>query len=399
MDVDPQLSIQAGQMQPNIGGVIQNQQTQDSNMAQSAEQTLKAHYDNMSTREQSRLRSTVVGAAQLKTYLDKGDVEGAHDFLTKRQQSLHTRMASGEDVDDQETAYALDKLRKGDIQGLQNDVASIAAAGQAYGMIGGTGAPSSVQEWQYYNSLPPDQQGKYIEMKRANQLIDRGGSVEVVGKGGAPVRTVDKTLAPADEPANAEAKANAAARGNAIGAEQGAAAAKLEAMNAQMPSLNAVVDKLHKAGQTATYTATGGGIDSVTRQLGAKVPQRAVDLTTYITTIDNELLPLLRQTFGSQFTAEEGTRLKATLGDVKLSPPEKDAALKAFIEAKMREIQNLQRQTGKPVSTVKEMQNAGNAADTPPVAGTIKVSNGKETEWVLPANLQAAQAEGFQPVQ
>ena len=54
--------------------------------------------------------------------------------------------------------------------------------------------------------------------------------------------------------------------------------------------------------------------------------------------IDNQVLPLLKATFGAAFTVSEGDKLSATLGDINLSPDEKDAALDAFIEQKMVEV-------------------------------------------------------------
>jgi hypothetical protein len=394
MAVDPNISLAT--QQANVAPAINQAAQTDQSNALTAEQTLKAHYDNMGERDKQRLQSTIVGAAQLKPYLDKGDVEGAHDFLVKRQAALQARMGAGENVDTQETDYALQKLRSGDVAGLQNDVASMMAAGQAYGMISGQdGTPSSVKEWQYYNGLNDTQKQEWLNNKRAGSTMDLGGSQVRLGPDGKPQASYAKTLAPADQPVNAGAKAAATATGAAVGGEQGAAQAKLAAMQAQMPRLNQVVEKLHTLGQTATYTKAGVAGNEVARQLGAKVPQGAVDRTAYIATIDNEILPLLRQTFGAAFTAEEGLRLKATLGDENKSPDEKDAALKAFIEAKTGEIQNLQRQTGAaPTGQASQV-----GATAPANNGMIKVSNGQETYMIAPADLPHAQGEGFQQVQ
>ncbi len=401
MAVDPNLSLQT--VQANVAAPINQAATDDRNAALSAEQTLQAHYQNMNDREKMRLRSVVTGAAQLKTYLDRGDVEGAHDFLVQRQQRLQQRMANGEDIDDQETSYALEKLRSGDLQGLQNDVGAILTAGQAYNMIGGDGLPSSVREWQYYNSLSPEQKKEWLNNKRAGSNVDLGGSVIRLDAGGNPAATYDKTLAPADRPENAFAKSEAAAAGTAVGGSQGDAQAKLTVMQAQLPRLNQVVTKLSRLGKTATYTKAGVARDTVARELGAKVPQSAVARTSYISMVDNEVLPLLRQTFGAQFTAEEGIRLKNTLGDPDKSPEEKDAVLKAFIEQKMGEIQSLQRQVGQPtVQTPSGNRGggAGNAAggNSAGNSNMVKVSNGKETYLISPDDLPTAQAEGFQLV-
>lgn len=394
MAVNPNLSL-ATQQADVATPINQAAQTDQAN-ALTAEQTLKAHYDNMGERDKQRLQSTIVGAAQLKPYLDKGDVEGAHDFLMKRRDALHARMGDGENVDTQETDYALEKLRTGDLQGLQNDVASMLAAGQAYGMVGGTGQPSSVQEWQYYNGLSPEQKQEWLNNKRAGSTVDLGGTQLRLGPDGKPQTSYNKTLKPEDQPANAGAKKAAEATGTAVGGAQGDAQAKLTAMQAQLPRLNQVVEKLHTLGQTATYTKAGVVGNEMARQLGAKVPQGANDRQAFMTTIDNEVLPLLRQTFGAQFTVEEGNRLRATLGDVNLSPSEKDAALKAFIDSKVGEIQTLQRQTGQaPAAPAAPGAPAGAA----PGNGMIKVSNGKETYMIAPADLPQAQGEGFQQVQ
>jgi hypothetical protein len=394
-EVDSSIPLQA--QQADVSKPINQAAQLDQQNALSVEQTLKAHYDNLSEREKQRLQSTIVGAAQLKPYLDKGDIEGAHDFLMKRRDALQARMGSGENVDTQETDYALEKLRTGDIQGLQTDVASMLAAGQAYNMVGGNdGTPSSVKEWQYYNSLNDDQKKQWLVNKRAGSTLDLGGSQLRLGPDGKPEASYTKTLAPADQPANANAKAVATAAGAKVGEGQGDAQAKLTAMQAQLPRLNQVVTKLSRLGKTATYTKAGVAANEVARQLSAKVPQGAVDRTAYEATVDNEVLPLLRQTFGAQFTAEEGTRLKVTLGDPNKSPEEKDAVLKSFIEQKMGEIQSLQRQTGQAPAGAAP---AAAAAPAAPANGMVKISNGKETYLVSPEDLPSATQEGFQQVQ
>lgn len=378
--VDSTLAMQT--QQPDTGNVVrQGNQDQLAN-AQAAEQTLKAHYENLDSREKSRLRSTIVGAAQLKTYLDKGDVEGAHDFLVQRQAALHQRMGSGENVDTQETDYALDKLRTGDLEGLQNDVAGLMAAGQAYGMLGGQdGTPSSVKEWQYFNSLSPEQKTEWLNNKRAGSTIDLGGSQVRLDAAGKPVASYGKTVSPDNQPENVAAAAAASKTGAATGDAQ----ARLADVQAQLPALNQVVDKLHGLGQTATYTKAGVAGNEVLRQLGAQVPQGAVDRTEYISVVDNEVLPLLRQTFGAAFTQKEGETLRVTLGDPNKTPEEKDAVLRSFIDAKTREVESLQRRTG-------QEQQAG-------PGGAVKISNGQETYWVSPEDAQAAAAEGFKQVQ
>ena len=76
------------------------------------------------------------------------------------------------------------------------------------------------------------------------------------------------------------------------------------------------------------------------------VGEGAVARKEYITRVDNEILPLLRQTFGAQFTQKEGEALKATLGDPDASPQEKDAVLKSFIQTKKAQVATTRRRIG-----------------------------------------------------
>ena len=383
MTVDPNLSLQV--RQANVAPGINQAAQLDQQNALNTQQTTKVRYDNLNERDRQRVQSTVFGAAQLKPYLDRNDLEGAQSFLTRRREVLQQRMGGGENVDTAETDHLLSQLRNGNVQGLQTDVSAILAAGQAYNMLGtGNGAPSNVQEWQYYNNLPAGDQAKYIEMKRSNQLINTGDATKVVGAGGNVVKTFNTNLKPEDQPKNAEAKAEASARGATVGKADGEAATKLADMQSQMPRLMQVTAELSALGKTATYTGAGVAANSVTRQLGADVRQGAVDRTAYISKIDNEILPLLRQTFGAAFTEKEGERLKATLGDADKSPPERDAILASFIQQKTGEVESLIRRGG---------------GATPAQGATVKVSNGKETFMISPEDLAGAQGDGFKQVQ
>jgi len=163
-----------------------------------------------------------------------------------------------------------------------------------------------------------------------------------------------------------------------VGKRQGEAAGNLSSLEAAMPKLEAVTQKLSALGKAATYTQAGQLKDSTMRQLGQPVGPGAVARTEYVSTIDNEVLPLLRDTFGAAFTQKEGESLKATLGDVNKSPEEKDAALRSFIAAKTGQVETLKRQTGQ--------------------TGKIRVSNGSETLEIDPSDLRDAQAEGFNPL-
>lgn len=135
------------------------------------------------------------------------------------------------------------------------------------------------------------------------------------------------------------------------GKAQGEALASYNSMLSKLPGLETVVTQLDDIANKATYTLSGQGRDWLARQAGMTT-EGALARTQYQAMVANQILPLLRDTFGAQFTAREGDTLMATMGDPDKSPSEKQAVLKAFIEQKRRDVEALARQTGQqpPVS-------------------------------------------------
>lgn len=131
-----------------------------------------------------------------------------------------------------------------------------------------------------------------------------------------------------------------------VGAAQGDAKAQYQSLSSKMPGLTQVVGELNDLGQKATYTATGQGVDFVRKQIGMDPRPEAVARAEYIAKVDNQVLPLLRDTFGAAFTQKEGETLRNTLGDPDKSPQEKQATLTAFIEQKQRDLAALAAQSG-----------------------------------------------------
>lgn len=119
----------------------------------------------------------------------------------------------------------------------------------------------------------------------------------------------------------------------------------------KMPGLRKVVDQLGELGKKATYTLAGRTLDEGMKQMGMEPREAAVARAEYIAMVDNQVLPLLRDTFGAQFTQKEGETLRETLGDPNKSPAEKDAVLKAFIAQKERDVAALAGRTGQGGAT------------------------------------------------
>lgn len=230
----------------------------------------------------------------------------------------------------------------------------------------GGGLPATVQEWQYYNALKPKEKEEYLRMKRSQKFLDIGEGF-VAPSMVDPTTTevvAERTLKPTEEPEYLAEKAETAVAAKALAGEK----TSLADLEAGLPALKDVTAKLSRLGKVATFTKTGQAVDIAARQTGIAT-KGAVARAEYIATVANEILPLLRQTFGAAFTAAEGESLKATLGDPDSSPEEKDAQLKAFIAAKERQIRSKQRRVGEvPRETMQKQQVSGIA----PKKGTIK---------------------------
>jgi hypothetical protein len=130
----------------------------------------------------------------------------------------------------------------------------------------------------------------------------------------------------------------------AQGKGEGEAMVAYRSMQSKLPSMEKVVGDLNKLADEATYTTGGQIVNQFRTELGMAPTDAAVARTKYISMVDNQILPLLRDTFGAAFTVKEGESLRATLGDPNKTPAEKKAVLESFIEQKKRDVQALAEQ-------------------------------------------------------
>lgn len=161
----------------------------------------------------------------------------------------------------------------------------------------------------------------------------------------------DKVLATiAPKTAEAFETSQATAKGKSTAEKE----SEISSLESKMPQLEATIQRLEELGKTATYTVIGQGVDIANREIGSQLGttprQGAVDRTAYIALVDNQILPLLRDTFGAQFTQKEGESLKTTLGDPNKSPEEKSAVLREFIAVKRATLESLKRSAGRPTT-------------------------------------------------
>lgn len=160
--------------------------------------------------------------------------------------------------------------------------------------------------------------------------------------------------------------------GKEVGKNIGEKKVSLSSQEAKFPQLEATVAKLSELGKKATYTYGGRLYDAAARQSGLPTPEGAKARAEYISLVDNQVLPLLRDTFGAQFTATEGESLKNTLGDPNKSPEEKDAVLRSFIDQKLQNIQSVKRELGVGDKTI----NLGNPPSANQSGGMLQSKKG-----------------------
>lgn len=271
-------------------------------------------------------------------------------MMRKRQQELKQQM--------QEQQLAMGPLQQQRAQ-LQNQ--QLQAQIDAGITPGGIADPASVREYQFFSQLSPEEQSKYLGMKRSQQTLNLGGTQAVLN----PLGGIDQQYAvtpKASEMPEFRGQQAAAAEQAKLqqqlalqpqikAATEGAktrqeAVSELTELEATLPQLLDTVSKLSELGKVATYTIAGQGADIARRELGISPSQGAIARKEYESLVSNQVLPLLRQTFGAAFTEREGETLRKTLGDVNASPQEKDAVLRSFIDQKIAQIQTKQRQLG-----------------------------------------------------
>jgi len=105
-----------------------------------AQALARGEFELQDAREQQRFKSTVLGAAQLGSYLKNNDIEGAKNFLQTRKNNLMKRAGSGENVDTSETDFALQLLEK-DPKQLMEATNSMIETGQLVGILDIPGNP------------------------------------------------------------------------------------------------------------------------------------------------------------------------------------------------------------------------------------------------------------------
>ena len=115
---------------------------------------------------------------------------------------------------------------------------------------------------------------------------------------------------------------------------------------AALPGIQEVVGKLKTLSDVSTYTMAGRAFDTVAKELGFGATEGSTARAKMESLVDNQILPLLKDTFGAQFTEKEGEKLRKTMLDINAAPEQKKAILDSFLEQKMRNLGTKEREIG-----------------------------------------------------
>lgn len=134
-------------------------------------------------------------------------------------------------------------------------------------------------------------------------------------------------------------------------------------LEAGFPSLQSGMKDIEELAKAATFTEAGKVSDYVTRQFGGETyGAQARDLLE--AKINQEILPNLKATFGTQLSDKEYDRLRSTLGDPDSPPETKIKVIQSYVQRAKRNLQTKRRKFG-----FKETQ-AANVGQAMQVAAT-----------------------------
>lgn len=182
--------------------------------------------------------------------------------------------------------------------------------------------------------------GKVVDLERETTAAKEEGRLET-----------QREMMPQIRQSIKEAEQQAESRGEAL-SEYGRA-------KAAQPGLREVVDKLKTLSDVATYTMGGRAFDTVVKELGFGATEGATARAKMESLVNNQILPLLRDTFGAQFTEREGEQLRKTMMDIDAAPEQKKEILDSFIGQKMRDLEMKR----KKVEESGGMQDTGGMSD------------------------------------
>jgi hypothetical protein len=321
------------------------------------------------TRQQEIIKSLGIGAQQIIPDLQAGRTEQVLSSLQRRRQEL---IQAGQPTDETDEAIQLAQTNPAELLTRSQqavDLASQMTVGKGGVQFGGQQTFKDEEGNLFFGTTKRDPQSGAI----ASVLAPIGGGpteptgrVKLVSQLGETAEEqleteiakesrkeseklkVQKKFKPQIEKAVIAARKEATERGDVFN--------ELSQAKAALPGLTRAVDELKELSQIATSTFGGRVFDTAVKETGFGATKGATARAKFIAIVNNQVLPLLKPTFGGSFSVQEGESLKATMGDPDSSPAEKMAQLEAFISQKVRDIETKQSQLNIGQSVVPQTQ-------------------------------------------
>ena len=369
MAIDPRIT--SGIRVPDAGNVIAKF---NQNMQNNAEQKRIAELHPLIVQQNQQVVDA--GAAQAADAAAQRKLKSINDFTIGNQSIINNAVSTG---DSTQLKGALVKRREQIVQqGLPTDVTdeAIIMLGQGnlegvvssmrdsvnlYNQSSGQGASAGQREFQNLINIAQDPNSTELERNSAKRAL---GSMAKVGTSAQERIAQDKTLGQqvADQKSAESASTEkgkstvqlkfkpqitrAVKLAEKEASERGDVLNDLSRAEAGLPGLIKATDNLKELSVAATSTYGGRLFDLIAKESGWGSTKGANARTKYIAIIDNQVLPLLKQTFGGAMTEGEGLRLSNTFGDPNATPEQKMLQTEAFIEQKLRDIEGLKIQSG-----------------------------------------------------
>ena len=303
------------------------------------------------------LRNVSEFGTKLAPVIKSGNIDQAQGMLTNRLLELQSK-----GLPTNETVEAITALRNGDSQGVLSGIDSIQQIAQQRGLFAGNQG-KSVGQREFENKIA------LVKNDPELNTVESKAAAIALGIEPKAAITKDERIARDGELGQLVVNQKAAEAGSTEGAklvqqrkhkpaitraiklaekaatEQGEVLTDLARAEAGLPGLIEATNNLKELSSVATSTYGGRFFDLIAKESGWGSTKGANARAKYIAIIDNQVLPLLKQTFGAAMTEGEGLRLSNTLGDANASPEQKMLQTDAFIEQKTRDIERLKAQS------------------------------------------------------
>lgn len=296
---------------------------------------------------------------------ESGDTLPLQKALASRARELMANNKSPE-----QTFEALQLLQSGDVKTAVNAFRNAGKIAKQQGLMGGTSSTGTIERDRLLNDVnsidPVVRQSALVKLGvapravgSANQTIAESGNVDQVAD-------VVSELSSASEGGKLEAQKSKLPNIKALvkkaeikATKEGEAITALNKAKAALPGITEVVDKLKELAPLTTSTFGGAVYDRAAKELGFGATKGATAKAKFVAMIDNQVLPLLKDTFGAAFTVTEAESLRNSLGNPDASTDEKLAQLDSFIEQKYRSIETGERELSGLTEQSQQPTNSG----------------------------------------